>query len=63
MHILELIQLQQYCNETEIAMILRSNKKFVVLVIMATLRNPTWKATILNKTVEKIAYLGSIILF
>ena len=32
MHILELIQLQQYCNETEIAMILRSNKKFVVLV-------------------------------
>ena len=63
MHILELIQLQQYCNETEIAMILRSNKKFVVLVIMATLRNPTWKATILNKTVEKIAYLGSIIFF
>ena len=63
MHILELIQLQQYCNETEIAMILRSNKKFVGLVIMATLRNPTWKATILNKTVEKIAYLGSIIFF
>ena len=63
MHILELIQLQQYCNETEIAMMLRSNKKFLVLVIMATLRNPTWKATILNKTVEKIAYLGSIIFF